>query len=217
MHLLQAAQTSRRVAVLPPFQPTHNTSTSGFIPFSEVFDVPRLSRLMNLPIIEWQDIKNAQHWNRWTGATIASPLPYQDGYYGGTLESIGCWSLSMTQFPDGRPAVEGYVPKALSLDVSWTPLPFENFVIDSNLTNLINIYFVSSLGFSYARDNAIQKTKDNYIEKVRRNREGKMEEMVDLEIPTPSHISRSRLDPDDQMLCFDSLANTATHSVSNTA
>jgi len=219
MHLLQASQTSRRIAILPPFQPTHNTSKAGFIPFSHIFDISRLSRLINLPVLEWQDIKNTQHWNRLTGAAIASPATYQDGYYGGDLESVGCWSLDMARHPNGRLPEAGGVPKALSLDVSWMPVPEENFVIQGeNVTEFVNIYFVSSLGFEYAREASLQKVKERYLEKVRKNREGQVgtqdavESEIVKEIPTPSRISRSRSEPDQQLLCFDSLADTATHS-----
>jgi hypothetical protein len=211
MHLLQATLASRRVAVLPPFQPTHNISTAGFIPFSDVFDVSRLSRAINLPILEWRDVKNTHHWNRWTGTAVASPQPYQDGYYGGKLENVGCWSISMAQSPNGKPAVEGYVTKALSLDISWTPIPFDHFINESNLTN---IFFVSALGFPAERDQALQKTKEWYLWKVKEMKGASDEgEGSVTEIPTPSRISSSRMEPDDQMLCFDSLADAASYTV----
>jgi hypothetical protein len=42
-----------------PFAPTHvgNGNEAGFVPFGDVFDVPRLAEAMHFPVLEWRDVK----------------------------------------------------------------------------------------------------------------------------------------------------------------
>lgn len=61
-----------RVAILPPFAPSHIGQDAGLFPFGEVFDVPRLSKEMGLPVIEWRDVKD--------------PASTE-------VDQLGCWSI----------------------------------------------------------------------------------------------------------------------------
>lgn len=69
-----------RVPILARFAPTHVGSAAGFIPFSEIFDIPRLSQSLKTPVLEWDQLKNMTH----------EPL-----------EDLGCWGTHSTLFNGG--------------------------------------------------------------------------------------------------------------------
>ncbi|THH00918.1 hypothetical protein EW145_g7012 [Phellinidium pouzarii] len=104
VNLLYLALLSSRTAILPPFAPSHVGSTAGYIAFGDVFDVPRLARLLDHPVIEWRDVKR------------------EDSAH---TDALGCWSIWATAAPAGSgrvPRGNAIEPK-LGLDVSYTPVP----------------------------------------------------------------------------------------------
>lgn len=105
VNLLYLAKLTDRVAILPPFQPSpHLPTEAGFPPFSEVFDIPRLSREMRVPIIEWQDVKQVNSTHE---------------------DEVGCWSLWATVAQRARDRLprESLVTGKLGLDIAYTPVP----------------------------------------------------------------------------------------------
>lgn len=92
-NLLYLAQMTERVPILPPFAGFRDQwqagilsfftiplklgwySFPGFIPFGEIFDVPRLREALHMPIIEWRDVKDL---------AAGSKQP---------PEPLGCWSV----------------------------------------------------------------------------------------------------------------------------
>ena len=100
-NLLYLAKISGRTAVIPPFAPSHVGSEAGFVPFGDVFDVPRLARNMGIPVIEWRDVKNEN-------STVS--------------DEIGCWSPWATASNEHSPRGNTIEPH-LALDVSYTPVP----------------------------------------------------------------------------------------------
>lgn len=103
-NLLYLALLTGRVAVLPPWQPSHLPEEAGYPPFSEVFDIPRLSQSANIPIIEWQDLKQLNSTHE---------------------DQLGCWSIWATvaqNDADKRPRGNRLENK-LALDVAYTPVP----------------------------------------------------------------------------------------------
>jgi hypothetical protein len=78
-----------RVAVLPPFMPMHVGSDAPPVPFGEVFDVPRLSKTLGVPLLEWRDIKDPKSTE---------------------LETLGCWSVwEAVSGEEPRPSLAPYV------------------------------------------------------------------------------------------------------------
>lgn len=79
-NLLYLAHITQRIPILPPFSPDPNhmwlENHPPNIPFGEVYDLPRLSEAMHMPILEWHQVKN-----------LTNP----------EIEPIGCWSLFETQ------------------------------------------------------------------------------------------------------------------------
>ncbi|KAH8110631.1 hypothetical protein DFH11DRAFT_1730083 [Phellopilus nigrolimitatus] len=110
INLLYLALLSGRTAVLPPFAPSHVGSAAGFVPFGDVFDVPRLSRsLHNHPIIEWRDLKRERSTQR---------------------DALGCWSIWATAAPGGESAPRANLLEAhLALDVAYTPVPRDTVML----------------------------------------------------------------------------------------
>jgi hypothetical protein len=159
VHLIQLAVLTRRSPILGPFTPTHIGYHSGLIPFSRIFDIDYLSNAINLPILEWHNVKN-----------LTNPDPVKQAsaefhnYYGGAQEEIGCWSVWMTQRGNGEPARGGLQPGALNLDVSWTPIPFDKKVDSGDI--YWNIHALAELAFKKHRDKAISDSRD-YIPKMR--------------------------------------------------
>ncbi|KZT51339.1 hypothetical protein CALCODRAFT_487998 [Calocera cornea HHB12733] len=108
-HLLFLAHLSGRVPVLPRFTPTHFPKSAGTMRFSDIFDIPRLERALNMPILEWDDIKIA-HEN-------VSYVPRED---------LGCWSSWMAGGEENNQPRDTENPKLLGLNVQYTPVPRGN-------------------------------------------------------------------------------------------
>ncbi len=72
-----------RVPVIPMFTPSHIGGSVPPIAFGDVFDVPRLRKALNKPIIEWRDVKdpasnqldNLGCWNVWESSQFYEPHP----------------------------------------------------------------------------------------------------------------------------------------------
>lgn len=63
---------TERTPILPPFAPSHVSWEGGFLPFGDVFDVPRLSKELGKTVLEFRDVKDlaSDHW-----------------------DELGCWSI----------------------------------------------------------------------------------------------------------------------------
>ena len=103
-NLLYLAKLTDRVAILPPWAPSHLPNEAGFPPFGEVFDVPRLSRAMRMPVIEWRDVKQVNSTQE---------------------DELGCWTLWATVAEhdwDKNPR-GNKIERLLGLDIAYTPVP----------------------------------------------------------------------------------------------
>ena len=85
VNLVYLVLLTNRTAVLGPFAPSHIGGSAGIIPLGEVFDVPRLNKLLNHPVVEWRDVKMAN---------VTDDTP---------REPIGCWSAWAAAEREGRP------------------------------------------------------------------------------------------------------------------
>lgn len=104
VNLLYLALLTNRTAVLPPFAPSHLGSTAGYVDVGDVFDLPRLSSAIGVPIIQWSDLKRPESEH---------------------LDTLGCWSIWATAATDEhekKPRFNVIEPR-LKLDVSYTPVP----------------------------------------------------------------------------------------------
>ncbi|KAF8647058.1 hypothetical protein AX16_006893 [Volvariella volvacea WC 439] len=112
INLIYLGVLSERVPIIPPFAPAdHISANGGVVPFSEVFDLARLSHNIRAPLLEWSDIKTLPSRN-----ADASSAPQNV-----PVEHVGCWSTR--QQNDYEPYGSPNLLKHLGLDVSYTRVP----------------------------------------------------------------------------------------------
>ena len=58
MNLVYLAVITQRIAIMGVFTPSHIGFNMENIEFGKVFDVPRLSKLIGLPVLEWHEVKD---------------------------------------------------------------------------------------------------------------------------------------------------------------
>ncbi|KZO95710.1 hypothetical protein CALVIDRAFT_549873 [Calocera viscosa TUFC12733] len=135
-NMIYLAQLTERVPILPMFTPSHLPKEAGMIPFGDVFDVPRLAKDLNMPILEWRDVK---------------------GQNSTTLDSMGCWSAWMASV-DGNEPRESLTTDQLKLDVSYTSIPRSIKLNQDNNPHLA-IQRLMALGFPSGRTNALDQNR----------------------------------------------------------
>lgn len=213
IHTIQLAQITNRIPILPPFPPSHTGPKSGLLPFSEVFDLPRFSQDLNIPIFEWHDIKET---------TNPNPIEYYtdlygeswNNYYGGDTEEIGCWSLWMTQQAKGVSARGGRTTEAFNLDISWTPVPW-GYQIQRPEAQDYSTFAAASLASPAGREWGIESSKsymDILSNQMRNLTEDDKQGDGPTEIPTMTKAGH-QLPPDDHLVCYDYLYFMATYTV----
>ena len=99
-NLIYLSRISDRIPVLPPFT-SHISGDKAPLPFSRVFDVPRMSRAIGTPVLDWTMIKDIQHALR------------EDMY-----DQIGCWSIWEVQDVAADGPRGSYTPVLLNLGTS---------------------------------------------------------------------------------------------------
>ncbi|KIO21681.1 hypothetical protein M407DRAFT_80126 [Tulasnella calospora MUT 4182] len=119
-----------RVAVVPPFSPSHIGYGTGDFPFGDFFDVPRLRSTLEHPVIEWRDLKNETSTKH---------------------DVIGCWSLFATT--EGRPR-GSRLHNTLGMDVSHTKVPDNTMLLNQH----VSFWGLAKLGFPQGRQEALQGT-----------------------------------------------------------
>ncbi|KAK7465417.1 hypothetical protein VKT23_005395 [Stygiomarasmius scandens] len=101
-NLVYLALITERVPIIPPFTPSHVGWDVTPIAFGDVFDLPRMRKLIGKPILEWREVKKQESE---------------------TLETLGCWNVwESVQFANAEPRGSAALP-ILKLDVSYTKTP----------------------------------------------------------------------------------------------
>ncbi|KAG8874491.1 hypothetical protein FRB97_005877 [Tulasnella sp. 331] len=109
VNIVLLAQLTRRIAIIPPFSPSHIGYGEINIPFGEVFDVPRLAEALHTPVLEWRDVKKDI-------GLAAGPMS----------DKLGCWSSWAPMETEGPRAGMGrfnMLEDRLGLDISYTAVP----------------------------------------------------------------------------------------------
>jgi hypothetical protein len=211
MDLIYLSLLTNRIPIVPPFWPTHVGTDAGLVPFSDFFDVTRWAKTLNIPILEWKDVKN------FASEKLDPEKYFNTGYYGGGEEGIGCWSVWMTQHARGEGPREGEVPAALSLDISWTPVRFGH-QIDPTAEEY-DLLALAKLAEPQEREVAMREAKNDYLTEMWRTigeakeKGNNVPDDPPRKIPLPNR-KEEQLDPDDHLLCYDYLYFTSTHEVS---
>jgi len=131
-NLIYLARLTERVAVLPPFIPSHIGGEAGSIPFGHVFNTTRLGQSIGIPVIEWQDVKKPD-------------TPVKD--------DMGCWDIWEASQPDEHRPRGSWLTHVLNLDISFTRAPnWIKLVPDDDNDKHTGFMALASLGFPRVRD-----------------------------------------------------------------
>ena len=89
-NLVYLALITERVPIIPPFTPSHVGWDVTPIAFGDVFDLPRMRKLIGKPILEWREVKKQESE---------------------TLETLGCWNVwESVQFANAEPRGSAALP-----------------------------------------------------------------------------------------------------------
>lgn len=93
MNLLYLALLTERVPILPFFTPTHVATGAkghvGGIDFGEVFDIPRLSREIGKPVLEWWQVKVRFYFILFFEICLTNRLQDRNST---SIDPLGCWN-----------------------------------------------------------------------------------------------------------------------------
>ncbi|TCD62408.1 hypothetical protein EIP91_006936 [Steccherinum ochraceum] len=102
MNLLYLGKITDRVSVIGTFTPSHIGGDAPPIPFGEVFNVSKFIQDSDVPMVEWDEVKN----------------PDSE-----TIDAIGCWNVwEAVQYYEHYPRGSA-IPDWLGLDISYTRGP----------------------------------------------------------------------------------------------
>ncbi|KAG9086266.1 hypothetical protein FRC07_013137, partial [Ceratobasidium sp. 392] len=176
--LVYLAVLTGRTPIIPPLLPSHFGKITTVAPMN-FGDVFDVLRLANKLGIP------VLEWHE------VKLMPYVN--HGGAmpkLEEIGCWSTGAGNKASGGRPVGTIVPDVLGLDVSYTPVP-STFTISHGTDQkdyMWSIWALASLSFSESRQRQLDWQRPRTF-------------------PALSG-SGKKIDPDDQLLCFDLLYYT---------
>ena len=106
MNLLYLAKITERLPILPPFVPSDHLGRVGNIDFGEIFDMPTLRKGLQMPVLEWHEVKNQNS---------------------SETDELGCWNVwESVQYRDHRPRGSAVIDSlALGMDPTYMILTEE--------------------------------------------------------------------------------------------
>ncbi|KAK7031506.1 hypothetical protein R3P38DRAFT_2924042 [Favolaschia claudopus] len=120
-NLLYLSLITERVPIIPPFS-YHEAQHTSDLDFGDVFDMKRLKKELEIPILEWYQVKNTK---------------------GTSSEILGCWRTSSVR----NDSLPNSFPPSLKLDVSFTTAPdFAEIHADTG-ENFTTFWSLASLAF----------------------------------------------------------------------
>jgi hypothetical protein len=121
-----------RIPIIPKFTPSHIGGDAANLPFGEVFDVPRLSSLIGMPVVEWTDVKQQSSTE---------------------IDVLGCWSVWQSQqYYEDFPRMTWF-PHTMALDLAYTKAPAWIKSWPGDLHNrMSNFWDLAKLTYSRARN-----------------------------------------------------------------
>ncbi|KAF8078913.1 hypothetical protein FPV67DRAFT_1663582 [Lyophyllum atratum] len=131
INLIYLGVLTDRIPVIPMFTPSHIGGAVPPIDFGLVFDVPRLRKAINMPILEWHEVKDRSS---------------------NEIDEVGCWNTwEAVQKNEAYPR-RSPIPDRLKLDISYTKAPTWIKVIP-NFEGDVHSYFwaLAALAFPESR------------------------------------------------------------------
>lgn len=149
INLIYLGIITERIPIIPFFTPSHIGSVESVpaITFGEVFDVPRLRKLLQRPIIEWWEVKHNSSTE---------------------IDELGCWNTwEVVQFNEHFPR-RSPTPGLLSLDISYTKAPswikvLPNFPYDQ----FASFWSLAVLAFPEGRRDNLVEPRESPINHVK--------------------------------------------------
>ena len=177
--MIYLALLTERIPIIAKFPPSHMDLRIPPFPFGEVFDVPRLSKTIGSPILEWHEVKDPESE---------------------VLDDLGCWNVWETVNAGATGARETPPLRTLKLgkavlnipaklincmiitDISWTLAPKWIKLTAPEIKDVFaSFWSLATLGFPETRSKHLGSKN----------------------VPSPQH--QVSLPPDDHLLCFDFL------------
>ncbi|KAG6330606.1 hypothetical protein ID866_8483 [Astraeus odoratus] len=175
-NLIYLAMLTERVPILPRFLPTHVGGDQPYIPFSEVFDIPRLSRTLRMPILEWDQVKDLNST---------------------TVDELGCWAVWPTiAYNDNTPPRGSRNIPALKLGRRLFDVDHSAQLTVPDISYTVAPSWVKLAPPSGAHGSLWSFARLSFPE-------GRAEAMGRPPIPSPQN--QVSLPPDDHLLCYDYL------------
>ncbi|OSD05608.1 hypothetical protein PYCCODRAFT_1464961 [Trametes coccinea BRFM310] len=143
-NLIYLGMITDRVPILPPFT-SYIDAVAQPLPFSEIFDVPRLARAINTPILEWHMVKDVER-----------------AHAHASRDHIGCWNIWEVDhmFSDGPRG--SYSTALLALDISYTRAPASVKLIPGyEHDSHSSFWSLAKLAFPDGRAEALSKPDEN--------------------------------------------------------
>ncbi|CAK5273569.1 unnamed protein product [Mycena citricolor] len=137
INLIYLALLTERVPIVPFFVPLHvsqnNFERGQTLDFGEVFDIPRLSKAIRKPVLEWWEVKNRSTE---------------------TVDTLGCWNLWQAVSSKHDTPHWTHTPVRLNIDVSYTQAPswIQLYEDDSNHMKFSSL---SALSFPQKRSESL--------------------------------------------------------------
>ncbi|KAG8985443.1 hypothetical protein FRB93_005829 [Tulasnella sp. JGI-2019a] len=181
VNLIYLGMISDRVPILSPFIPSAHLGDGQhpYLDFGKVYDMARLRRALQIPIVEWSAVKRAPY---------GQPPEVGTGFHpkkGPNVEELGCWAsryVTAKYITDDTTAAQ-----LLQLDISFTTLPPRMLTEPGPGAYHVKFWGLASVLFPDGR-------RDVLSEEVPRKVAGG---------------TTSYYEPDEQLACFDNLFGTS--------
>ncbi|KAH9891311.1 hypothetical protein C8Q73DRAFT_651429 [Cubamyces lactineus] len=143
-NLIYLSMITGRIPILPPFTSYIDGSASP-LPFSEIFDIPRMALGTNMPILEWHMVKDVDR-----------------AHAEHAKDEVGCWNIWEVDNLQSDGPRGSYSPILLTLDVSYTRAPasvklLPGYEHDSHST----FWALAKLAFSEGRAEVLAKPDEH--------------------------------------------------------
>ncbi|KAJ7156879.1 hypothetical protein C8R43DRAFT_997506 [Mycena crocata] len=122
-NLIYLSLLTERVAIIPPFATMDHLGSTPYLQFGEIFDLVRLQREIEQPVLEWHQIKDP---------------------HSSKLDALGCWNTERLTW-NGRS--RNVYPHNLALDISYTPAPNWTKLVPDDADRHVSFYSLASLAF----------------------------------------------------------------------
>ncbi|KAJ7493304.1 hypothetical protein B0H11DRAFT_956715 [Mycena galericulata] len=146
MNLIYLGLITERVPIIPRFTPRHLQSSSSELDFGEIFDIPRLQEAINLPILQWSQVKEP------------------DSQY---IDELGCWNVQNTMRHTS--GLYHGPPNSLNIDVSYTTPPewiqYPSELNDPQFPHAL-LWALASLAFNDTRTWSLQEPEPSPAHRV---------------------------------------------------